>query len=110
MKLGLSGSAETHRGTRWAPNWAFAVREDQAEEFEFSEIHRNPFWKEVKAFGEELEAWDELGDNNHHHTRLGAAVKTIPDLLEALHLCSSFISVFLSYLEVVLAPLRVFGT
>ncbi|KAD5961437.1 hypothetical protein E3N88_12910 [Mikania micrantha] len=36
MKLDLLGSAETHRGTRWTYNWAFAVREAQAGEFEFS--------------------------------------------------------------------------
>ncbi|KAD4888004.1 hypothetical protein E3N88_20077 [Mikania micrantha] len=36
MKMGLLGSTETHRGTRWAPNWAFAVREARAGEFEFS--------------------------------------------------------------------------
>ncbi|KAD4385717.1 hypothetical protein E3N88_25886 [Mikania micrantha] len=40
MKFGLLGSTETHRGTRWAPNWAFAVREARAGEFEFSENHR----------------------------------------------------------------------
>ncbi|KAD2394425.1 hypothetical protein E3N88_41402 [Mikania micrantha] len=40
MKLGLVGSTETHRGTRWAPRWAFAAREAQAGEFEFSEIRR----------------------------------------------------------------------
>ncbi|KAD0195984.1 hypothetical protein E3N88_44649 [Mikania micrantha] len=40
MKLGLLGSTETHRGTRWAPKWAFAAREAQVGEFEFSEIHR----------------------------------------------------------------------
>ncbi|KAD5317093.1 hypothetical protein E3N88_17039 [Mikania micrantha] len=40
MKLGLLGSTETHRGTRWAPNWAFAVREARAGEFEFSEKRR----------------------------------------------------------------------
>ncbi|KAD2805556.1 hypothetical protein E3N88_38933 [Mikania micrantha] len=40
MELGLVGSTETHRGTRWAPKWAFAVREAWAGEFEFSEIHR----------------------------------------------------------------------
>ncbi|KAD4889021.1 hypothetical protein E3N88_21094 [Mikania micrantha] len=40
MKLGLLGSTETHRGTRWAPNWAFAVREAWAGEFELSENHR----------------------------------------------------------------------
>ncbi|KAD3336889.1 hypothetical protein E3N88_32408 [Mikania micrantha] len=40
MKMGLLGSTETHRGTRWAPNWAFAVREARAGEFEFSERRR----------------------------------------------------------------------
>ncbi|KAD0605064.1 hypothetical protein E3N88_43994 [Mikania micrantha] len=40
MKLGLLGSTETHRGTRWANKWAFAVREAQTGEFEFSEIRR----------------------------------------------------------------------
>ncbi|KAD6795466.1 hypothetical protein E3N88_06362 [Mikania micrantha] len=40
MKLDLLGSAETHRGTRWTYNWAFAVREAQAGEFEFSEKRR----------------------------------------------------------------------
>ncbi|KAD4180464.1 hypothetical protein E3N88_29055 [Mikania micrantha] len=39
MKLGLLGSTETHRGTRWAPKWAFAVREAWVGEFEFSENH-----------------------------------------------------------------------
>ncbi|KAD3641160.1 hypothetical protein E3N88_30384 [Mikania micrantha] len=43
MKLGLLGSAETHRDTRWAHNWAFAVREAQAGEFEFSEKRRDAF-------------------------------------------------------------------
>ncbi|KAD4888395.1 hypothetical protein E3N88_20468 [Mikania micrantha] len=40
MNLGLLGSTETHRGTRWAPKWAIAVREAWAGEFEFSENHR----------------------------------------------------------------------
>ncbi|KAD4888501.1 hypothetical protein E3N88_20574 [Mikania micrantha] len=40
MKLGLLCSTGTHRGTRWAPKWAFAAREAQAGEFEFSKIHR----------------------------------------------------------------------
>ncbi|KAD4888203.1 hypothetical protein E3N88_20276 [Mikania micrantha] len=40
MKLGLLGSIETHRGTRWAPSWAFAIREACAGEFEFSEKSR----------------------------------------------------------------------
>ncbi|KAD6118873.1 hypothetical protein E3N88_10144 [Mikania micrantha] len=68
MKLGLLGSAETHRGTRWASKWAFAVREAWVGEFEFSEIHREAI--------------------NHHFKRLRAAVKAIPGVLEAFHLCS----------------------
>ncbi|KAD2804035.1 hypothetical protein E3N88_37412 [Mikania micrantha] len=32
---------QTHRGTLWAPNWAFAIREAWAGEFELSENHRD---------------------------------------------------------------------
>ncbi|KAC9722390.1 hypothetical protein E3N88_45337 [Mikania micrantha] len=71
MKLGLLGSAETHRGTRWASNWSFAVREAWAGGFEFSEKRRSTrrpiifhlrvpleaIDKVLEARNQRLEAW-----------------------------------------------------
>ncbi|KAD4981797.1 hypothetical protein E3N88_18468 [Mikania micrantha] len=89
MKLGLLGSTETHRGTRWTPNWAFAVREAWVGEFEFSEIHHGR---------------GELEGANHPLARLVAAVEEIPGDLEAFQLCSSDNKALEKHLEVVLAP------
>ncbi|KAD2158596.1 hypothetical protein E3N88_41717 [Mikania micrantha] len=86
MKLGLLGSTETHRGTRWAPKWAFAAREAQVGEFEFSEIHR-------------------ARRGHPPYARLGAAVKNISDPLEATPFCSRIIQAPMKLKKVVYAPI-----
>ncbi|KAD5317433.1 hypothetical protein E3N88_17379 [Mikania micrantha] len=41
MKLGLLDSTETHRGTRWAPKWAFAPLRSKKP----TRAIRRPSWK-----------------------------------------------------------------
>ncbi|KAD2060939.1 hypothetical protein E3N88_41931 [Mikania micrantha] len=78
MKLGLLGSTETHRGTRWAPNWAFAVREAWAGEFELSENHRDAFWPVSRSFLKIKTLWK----LQEHPTYLFFALESIPAFLE----------------------------
>ncbi|KAD2393100.1 hypothetical protein E3N88_40077 [Mikania micrantha] len=137
---------QTHRGTRWAPNWAFDVRGPWAGEFEFlrkesryaTTDHLPPsryatcfgnqmiiliiagrggaFWtgvafratlKVFKALGEELKVEGTRGEHHHH---LGRHRSCSQEYFKLLNLCSSFISAFLSSIEVVLAPFRSFST
>ncbi|KAD3338101.1 hypothetical protein E3N88_33622 [Mikania micrantha] len=88
MKLGLLGSTETHRGTRWAHKWAFAVRDPWAGEFEF--LRKESRYATTDQLPPPRRR-GELEAINHHFERLGAAVKAILGVLKAFHLCSSFI-------------------
>ncbi|KAD4179718.1 hypothetical protein E3N88_28309 [Mikania micrantha] len=128
MKLGLLGSTKTHRGTLWAPNWAFTVREARAGEFEFSEKRRGtrrPIIFHLRAlcgshcyqFRATLKVFKVLGDElkvegarRKHHHHLERPRSCSQEDSKLLHLCSSFISTCLNSIEVVLTSFRDFST
>ncbi|KAD3640776.1 hypothetical protein E3N88_29999 [Mikania micrantha] len=89
MKLGLLGSTETHGGTRWAPNWASRYAKPRRENLNSPKSiairdDRSSSTIAIRA----LEGLRQTRSIIYHLERFGTAVEAIPEVLEAIHLCS----------------------